>query len=766
MLSLTPPSKIIQKAGAALLFLALPLMAGCSGGGSTSNLPSTLLSTPAPPPPPPVNYDTAEYRQNWGLGAVSAISAYNAGFTGKGIRVAVVDTGIDVNNTELKANIDPASTNIVTNNPANLQDTDGHGTAVAGVVAAVRNGVGTEGVAFDASLLAINATSNCGTNCDFFQSDIANGVDYARLHGAKIVNLSMGGVAVGVSLEDAMRRAVSAGMIIVISAGNDSAATPSDFARVAESGWANGQIVIAGASNQAGDIATFSNKAGDLSKNYYLLAPGENIQTSRLGGGINLASGTSFSAPLAAGAMAILMQEFPNLTAAQVTNILFTTATDLGATGVDNIYGYGLLNLAKAIAPIGTASIPTGAGPASPVSGSGGLLTASAVHLSGAFGDALAGSPALSGAMILDSYQRSYRMDLTARIRRDASLPDISALTEPGRNSISRELHPATGTMLQLTADQNNAFAEIDRNYFTNTDPARRHQPELRWRLSQKLGENLSLEAGSKGTLLGSPEQNNTGLFLTEPERQNPATGKPDDLAFALTHRLAAGTTLTVAAAHSRLHDNIYRLDARQNTAAARLTQYFGPKLGLSLDLGTVNETGSVLGAMSSGALALGDGAITTYLGLGLNWQPAPAVHIFSQLMSGRTKVEAAANSLFQNVSSLQSRSFRAGITAAGVIAKADRLGFMISEPLRVTRGAAQLRLATARDYTNNTLTFEARDASLTPSGRELDLEASYRIPLSDTLLLQAMLLHQINAGHIAGGASQTLAVMRFSRGF
>lgn len=756
-----------RKSLTVILLSAALLASACSGGGSPSSAP-LLPSTPVVPTTPATDYNTAEYRQSYGLDAISAIAAYNAGYTGAGITVAVIDSGIDRTNADLADNIDANSTNIVTHLTSDLQDKEGHGTTVAGVIAATRNGSGTHGVAFDAKLLAINTTdpATCPSDCSFNQYDIANGIDYARQNGAKVINLSMAGVGVNGYLRTAMQNAVSAGMIIVMASGNDSSAAPSPFAQIAGESWANGQIIIAGATDQANAIASFSNQAGGGFANLFVVAPGVGITTTHLGGGLALASGTSYSTPHVSGAAAILFQKFPNLTAHDVADILFTTATDLGNAGVDNVYGRGLINLERAMAPIGAASIPTSSQATASSASNGSALSASAMHLSASFGDAFASSPALTSATILDSYHRSYQMDITTRIRRDQTLPGLSAITEPGLETIDRTIEPRRGVSLQISAEHRTAFADVDARYFNHQDRRPLHQRNFRFRLNQQVNNSLSLQAGSHVSLAAINSADMANLFLNRPEDKSLATGASDDIAVAAVQALDKNTKLTMTAAYSALHDREFQLDGKRSAVTFSLTRKLTRNLDLSLDLGMLNEKGAVLGALSGGALALGDGAMTRYTGLQAAWRPIGGVQFFAGWMTGQTEVSAASGSLITRVSTLKIQSFRAGIGAFGVLRPSDRFGLMVSQPLRVSSGAAELSLAEARDYANDRLIFGTVTAALNPSGRQTDIEASYQVPLSDSLWMQTNFIHQLNAGHVAGGPSQTLAVMRISAPF
>ena len=134
-----------------------------------------------------------------------------------------------------------------------------------------------------------------------------------------------------------------------------------------DGGW-----IVVGSVDLNNQISSFSNRAG-VTKDHYLVAPGESIRTAGLNGGQNYYTGTSFAAPIVAGAMALMIQKWPNLKGKDVAQILFDTAQDLGAVGVDDIYGHGLIDLYAAFSPIGALGIPS--------STSGGMVSANKVSI-------------------------------------------------------------------------------------------------------------------------------------------------------------------------------------------------------------------------------------------------------------------------------------------------------------------------------------------------------------------------------------------------
>mgnify|MGYP002780913034 CR=1 FL=1 len=259
------------------LSAAVIVLAGCGGGGggggaiqSTPVPPPTAAPapTPAPAAAPPVVFETEEYRRSVGLAASNVLPAYRAGASGAGVTVAVIDSGIAQDNPEFAGRIAAASTDLVAGR--GIADEGGHGTAVSSVLLGARNGSGTHGVAYGATLLALR-TDTPGTctgaagDCTHNDGAIARALDIAVAQNARVANLSLGGSAPTPQLRAAMQRATAAGMVLVISAGNDSNPNPDGFALVAtDLAIARNQIIIAGAIDADRALAEFSNRAVSL----------------------------------------------------------------------------------------------------------------------------------------------------------------------------------------------------------------------------------------------------------------------------------------------------------------------------------------------------------------------------------------------------------------------------------------------------------------------------------------------------------------------
>ncbi len=265
---------------------------------------------------------------------MNALIAYQRGATGAGVKVAVIDTGIDVANPQFAGRIDPASTDTAGN--GTISDVGGHGTGVALALAAGRDGVGSHGVAFDSTLLVfrVDAPGTCAAgDCILSLAAIEAAIDRARLAGARIVNLSTIGDAMPTpSMLAAIDAATAAGMVIAICGGNDAgAANPQTWgAAIALSPEARGQVVLAGFVN--GSDVLLGSRAGNASAHYVAAAAGS----------------CSGSTPLVAGALALLAQANPNLSGAELVARLYASARDGGAVGQDAVYGRGIVDLTRA----------------------------------------------------------------------------------------------------------------------------------------------------------------------------------------------------------------------------------------------------------------------------------------------------------------------------------------------------------------------------------------------------------------------------------
>lgn len=277
----------------------------------------------------------------WGVDRIDAELVWNTN-TGKGVNVAILDTGIDYDHPDLASNI-AGGINYAgywwrdgSTNKAYWDDKNGHGSHCAGIVAAVNNTIGVVGVAPGASLWAVKVLGDDGYG---YISDIIQGLEWCVDNAIDIVSMSFGSVEYSQSLDNACYATYAAGVLLVGAAGNENGGA-------VHYPGACGSVIAVSATNASNLIADFSSTGPEVE----LAAPGVNIKSTYRYGAYGLGSGTSMACPHVAGAAALVWAAEPSLTPEQVRLRLRQTAEDLGPVGRDNLYGYGLVDAAAAAA--------------------------------------------------------------------------------------------------------------------------------------------------------------------------------------------------------------------------------------------------------------------------------------------------------------------------------------------------------------------------------------------------------------------------------
>jgi subtilisin family serine protease len=325
------------------------------GGTGTAPVSESPVSQPVQPLTEVAYVGTS---RDYGFNAVGAPEAWNAGYSGKGVTVAVVDTGVDLDHPDLVQSLYVNPGEIAGNGRDDdgngyvddvrgydfvdrdnvADDLNGHGTHVAGTIAAGRNSIGSTGVAPDAKIIPIRVLDRNGSGSD---SMVATGIRYAAQLGADIINLSLGG-SYSRTIESAIDFAQSLGSLIVIASGNESAATPSYPARFSAT---DNAVISVGAVNSSNARASFSNRVG-TSGAVQVDAPGVSIYSTYLNGGYATLSGTSMATPHVAGLAALILSANPKLSAAELRSLI-TTSVTAAASGSDSL---GLADARSAVA--------------------------------------------------------------------------------------------------------------------------------------------------------------------------------------------------------------------------------------------------------------------------------------------------------------------------------------------------------------------------------------------------------------------------------
>ncbi len=271
------------------------------------------------------------YANQWHLQAIRGPEAWENS-TGNGVVVAVIDTGVDGNHPDLLGRALPGK-NIVSDND-NTGDVMGHGTAVAGTLAAIGNNeIGIASVAHDAQILPVRISEDIDGIASF--SDMAAGIIWAAENDARIANLSYA-AANSATVQSAAKYMRNLGGLVFVAAGNDGT----------DPGWPNfPDLIVVSATDASDALADFSNYGEFVD----ISAPGDLIYTTTKDGKYATLRGTSFASPIAAGVAALIFAQNPDVDPGVVAEIMQQTAVDLGDEGWDPAYGAGRIDAVDAL---------------------------------------------------------------------------------------------------------------------------------------------------------------------------------------------------------------------------------------------------------------------------------------------------------------------------------------------------------------------------------------------------------------------------------
>lgn len=288
----------------------------------------------------------------WGINRIDAEYVWAAGNTGDGVNVAVLDTGIDTNHPDLAANLE-GRYSAVNKNTNNVEDANGHGTHVAGVIAALNNEIGVVGVGPRIDLYAVQITKGSRISL----TNILKGINWSigtlgdsnPNNNIQVMSMSFGG-GYSQSEDSALQTAYNRGIVLVASAGNDYGGAVSYPAALP-------QVIAVSATDSSDHIASFSSTGAEVE----LAAPGMGIYSTYKGDTYATMSGTSMAAPHVSGVVALVIASgiITDVNgqygvADEVRARLQAMTTDLGAPGRDNLFGFGLVDAEKAV--LGTTS--------------------------------------------------------------------------------------------------------------------------------------------------------------------------------------------------------------------------------------------------------------------------------------------------------------------------------------------------------------------------------------------------------------------------
>lgn len=726
------------------------------------------------------------------LSRINASAAYARGASGDGETVVVLDTGLYSNHIEFAS-----SDKVMRAEEDTTMNT--HGTSSSSAAVGNKDGIGMHGVAYGAKLhfftlpdippppsagdlyipILIESIGCPRPACRYTDQQLANAFSLGVRDGkGAVVNISLG-LRGAISTYDVTqlreRLPLTAAAlaqatvvdpadkkIVVWAAGNAASGTLPDLTKprhdspefLAGLGVAfpelRSHVLAVVALDQDGIIATYSNHCG-IAKSFCLAAPGSGIllATGELVTGepsrtsYNTRNGTSFAAPLVSGSFALLRQYFRDadgsyqLGNTELVNRLLATANREGIYVDSDIYGYGLLDLNAATAPVGTLMTGMSTDPNSrPFAGSGIALSATA------FGSSLQNALAQVKVTAFDSLDAPFTQSaaawVTQPVQQHGGLSG-QAYRQQHELSLAASPYQKNGTTLSLGFNGDDIsdvrFSFADGWWFSYGDHGGRalglyEQPSAK---HPNYLPNLSTTSQSRQSeyTAASAQHFSDPLAFAAPYlslvRHGPGIG--------WSHQRTGGGRFGFALTHGAA-----QFDGRQNPGGERglgALLDLTTNSGLSLQVGAVRESNGFLGARPQGALGQAQGA-TTFIGANGAWALGNDWRLLTSAYLGRTRTQVDDSSWLRNISTILSSTFSIGTVRASTWRHGDWFGLRLSQPLRVENGRLKLRLPVGRTKYGEVIQAE-HQINLTPPGRNLQAEATYQMPISGGVLRTSM---------------------------
>lgn len=298
--------------------------------GNTSSLPNV-----------PNDLLFAQYQ--WNLPATQTNQGWNLSKGSNDVIVGIVDTGVDIDHPDLQGQLLPGY-NVIDPNTEPLDDV-GHGTHVTGIIGAlVNNNEGVAGISWYNKILPVKALDKSGSGTTY---SVSEGIIWAADHGAKVINLSLGNYADSQFLHDAIKYAYDKDVVLVSASGNDNTERPGFPAAYPE-------VLAVAATDSNMKRASYSNYGDYID----VAAPGSSIASTYPGNQYAALSGTSMASPHVAAMAGLIRSRNPNLNNKQVMDIMRSSTIDLGTKGRDKFYGYGQIDIYRALQAAGNNQAP------------------------------------------------------------------------------------------------------------------------------------------------------------------------------------------------------------------------------------------------------------------------------------------------------------------------------------------------------------------------------------------------------------------------
>ena len=711
--------------------------------GLTVSLLALSAAAPAFAAPYGPGYSASWWSQ---IGLTTAIEAYANG--GKGITIAIVDTGVVASNAELAGRVlSTSSCAAVTFACSNgVFDDNGHGTATAAIAAGFTgtySPYAMSGVAPAATILSEKVLGAAGSGAD---GDVANGITKAANGGGAVISLSLTYIPT-TAVINAINYATSKGAVIVFAGGNSSQVLNGGANTVGLTATSLSHLVFVGSVNSTGKLSTFSNtpgtgKAGGGASyaSLWLMAPGESIVAPGVEYGSTAYAywtGTSMSAPEVAGAIALLDATWPVLVRnGTTTQVLFRSATDLGAAGVDSTFGNGLLNLTAAFQPIGALTVIQANGQTVPITS----LSYTTIT-GGALGSLSAVKAALANYTAFDTFQRNFLVNLSGLLatKTATGATAIGAITPPTASSTA---HLMSGGELTVAASDmdlaETQAARVDALRIAQRTIGQRDPAMLYVAYTSPRGDVIAAGHGVSSTLsfagaLWGPA--NAAAFQSNQlavASSLAGLAQGGDFAaagVALPHGLRIALSLSASPVAQSWNGAPDAALPQATAMTAGLSGKLTDDITAGVTVSAVQQRNGLLGATfnNQGAVNLGNRHRSSGLSLGVAYALGGGRSLMVDTMITRSSSSTGESGLVSGVSAVTARAYGVSLVQASAWREGDLLTASVRKPLRVIAG--QAALATTSVDALGYPTTTATPITLKPNGDETDFSIAYAAP-------------------------------------
>jgi hypothetical protein len=632
-------------------------------------------------------------------------------------------------------------------------DLNSHGAAVAGLLAAAHDGRGAMGLTPGASIAAWNPFDETGSAG---WTDIRLGMQAVLGAGASVVNMSLGvphhtfhSEWANVYSHDQLRQ-LAGNAVFVHAAGNQGVAQMQD---IDWSAVGDVNLIVVGSIGPTGEISQFSNTPGfacltvggecsDANRlmNRFLVAPGEWILVSDGAGGVERRSGTSYATPMVAGAAALLqdrwgwLKQHPGETA----DILLQTATDLGAPGVDEVYGRGLLNIAASQMPLNVRNLYW----LSPDSTGGFRRTPLAFAIPGSQRVWDAGA---ATAPVYEDVGRTFR-DFALPV--DALLVGTRERSADAADALQAFMHDS---FINGFAGGARASARMGASNGWDVTMSVSPLPYLETRKPEDLPFAMEVEMRSEAGLTVRTGRGHGAMALAGADagRLDPSSGGMNPLlglasggAYSKVEIPAWGGRLDIGVTERTFEHvaylpfsneelQIYKGLQPYQSAAANIAfaQPLGRALTVSASYVYLREEQGLLGVQSLAPGSFEGASETDAVTLGATWAPSGRIRFDGSMTWAQTRSQGAQALISVGEDGLRSSAFEASMSIDGVFGKRDRARLSLLQPLHLEDGAINLNSVSVVDRELGLLGTSLAPVEVGTRARRLALEVFYAVP-------------------------------------